>query len=65
MIQVGIKRIVMPKQDVPEKWKESFQLSRRMCDEAHVEIDFTYPDSGTESLASDWEPVKPVTQKAE
>lgn len=44
LIQVGIKRVVMPKQDVPEKWKESWYLSRRMFDEAHVEIDFVYPD---------------------
>jgi len=65
MIQVGIKRIVMPKQDVPEKWKQSFELSRRMCDEAHVEIDFTYPDSGTESVAPDWEPIKSFPQKTE
>jgi phosphatidylglycerophosphate synthase len=40
MIQVGIKRIVMAKQDVPEKWKESWYLSRRMCEEADIKIDF-------------------------
>jgi len=60
MIQVGIRRIVLPKQEVPPKWKESFELSRRMCDEAHVEIDFTYPGCWPESLPSDWEPIKPI-----
>ena len=40
LLQVGIKRVVMPQQEVPEKWSESWQLSRRMFDEAHVEVSF-------------------------
>lgn len=40
LLQVGIKRVVMPQQQVPEKWSESWQLSRRMFDEAHVEVSF-------------------------
>ena len=57
MIQVGIKRIVMAKQNVPEKWKESWYISRRMCEEADIKIDFTCANSGTECTESDWEPI--------
>jgi dCMP deaminase len=42
LIQVGIKRIVMPKRDVPDKWKDSWHLSNRMFGEAHVEIDWIH-----------------------
>ena len=63
LIQVGIKRIVMPAQEVPEKWKESWQLSRRMCEEAHVQIDLVSDSGRSESLEPNpWEPVKSVVK---
>lgn len=37
IIQVGVKKVVMPYQDVPEKWQESFNLTKSMFDEAGVE----------------------------
>lgn len=66
LIQVGVKRIVIPRQEVPDKWKESWSLSRRMCEEAGVKIELVDHHSWSESVASDWEPVtKRVDQKAE
>lgn len=66
LLQVGVTRIVMPKQSVPDSWKESCELSRRMCEEAHVEISYIEDHSyWTESSPSDWEPVKPVTRAAQ
>lgn len=38
LIQVGVKRVVMRVKNIPEKWKESWDLSRRMFDEAGVDI---------------------------
>lgn len=40
VIQVGIKRVVMPKMDFPEKWAESFKLSETMFRESGVEYEF-------------------------
>jgi dCMP deaminase len=40
IIQVGIARIVMPKQDVPDTWYESWKLSMAMFEEAGVAWDF-------------------------
>ena len=41
MIQVGIKRIVMPpKQNVPEKWLHSCEESQQMLEEVGVSYDF-------------------------
>jgi dCMP deaminase len=38
IIQVGINRIVM--EDIPQKWLDSFEKSRRMFDESGVLVDF-------------------------
>jgi dCMP deaminase len=40
VIQVGIKRIVMPKLDFPERWVESFRKTRELFSEALVDWDF-------------------------
>ncbi len=40
IIQVGIKRVVMPKQVMPEKWLNSWLLSMDFFDEAGVDFDF-------------------------
>ena len=40
VIQVGIKKVVMPKQDIPDHWKESWELTRTMFEEAKVEWEF-------------------------
>lgn len=37
VIQVGIKRIVMPKADYPDRWIESFRKSRELFTEAGLE----------------------------
>lgn len=37
LIQVGIKKVVMPRiDDMPEKWRESWKLSQAMFDEAGI-----------------------------
>lgn len=44
IIQVGIKQVIMPKMDVPDKWFQSFELTKSMFEEANVEwkmIDFS------------------------
>ena len=40
IIQVGINRIVMAMEDIPQKWLDSFEKSRRMFDEANITVDF-------------------------
>ena len=40
VIQVGIKRVVMPKQDIPDHWKDSWELTKTMFEEAKVEWEF-------------------------
>lgn len=40
IVQTGIKRVIMPKQDVPEKWQASWEISRSLFDEAGVIWDF-------------------------
>jgi len=40
IIQVGINRIVMSADDIPQKWLESFDKSQRMFTEAGVETEF-------------------------
>jgi dCMP deaminase len=36
LIQVGIKRVVVPAMEIPERWKESFELSKELFEEAGV-----------------------------
>jgi dCMP deaminase len=40
VIQVGIRRVVMPKMEYPDSWHESFKLSAQMFREANVDYDF-------------------------
>ena len=40
IIQVGVKRVVMPKQEIPDHWSESWKMSKEMFDEAGVEWEF-------------------------
>ena len=37
---MGINRIVMAADDIPDKWKESFEKSSAMFKEALVDVDF-------------------------
>lgn len=38
IIQSGIKKVVVPKQDLPERWKESVKLSKMILKEAKVQL---------------------------
>lgn len=40
IIQVGVERVVMPEQDVPPHWKESWNFSKSMFKEAGVKWKF-------------------------
>ena len=40
VIQVGIKRVVMPDEEIPENWQESWNLTKQLFTEAGVEYDF-------------------------
>lgn len=40
IIQVGVKRVVMRKQEIPDIWKDSWQKTREMFDEAGVKWEF-------------------------
>jgi len=40
IIQVGIKRVVMPTQEVPDHWKESWEFTQSMFKEAGVNYEF-------------------------
>ena len=41
IIQVGIKKVVMPNQDIPEEWSKSWKLSQSIFDEAGVNYEFS------------------------
>ena len=49
VIQVGIKRVVMPRQHMPDKWKDSWFTSMSFFNEAGVDFDFIDFDPRTES----------------
>ena len=49
VIQVGIKRVVMPNQNVDGKWLDSWMTSMNFFDEAGVDFDFIDFDPRTES----------------
>ena len=38
IIQSGIKKVVVPKQDIPERWLESMNLSKQILKEAGVKL---------------------------
>ena len=40
IIQVGVKRVVMREQEIPDIWKDSWQKTREMFDEAGVKWEF-------------------------
>ena len=41
LIQVGVQQVIMPKQDdTPEKWMESFELTKQLFEEAGVAWQF-------------------------
>ena len=40
VIQVGIKRVVMPQQEIPEHWIDSWDLTSRMFSMAKVKWEF-------------------------
>lgn len=41
IIQVGIKRVVMPlNKDIPAKWRESFLMTQQMFDECGIQFEF-------------------------
>lgn len=40
IIQVGIKKVIMPKQNIPDHWKSSWELTRSFFDQAKVEWEF-------------------------
>lgn len=40
VIQVGVKKVIMPKLDYPDRWVESFRKSRELFSEAGVEWEF-------------------------
>lgn len=44
VIQVGIKKIVMPKLDFPERWVDSFRKSRELFSEAGIDWYFLEVD---------------------
>ena len=49
VIQVGIKRVVMPNQKIDGKWLDSWMTSMNFFDEAGVEFDFIDFDHRAES----------------
>lgn len=44
IIQVGIKRVVIMADDIPEKWSESFKVTKEMFDEIGIKVEFLYGD---------------------
>ena len=40
IVQVGVNRVIMPLQDIPESWMDSWRLSQDLFDEAGIKWDF-------------------------
>ena len=38
IIQSGIKKIIVPKQEIPERWIESVELSKQILKEANIKL---------------------------
>tara|TARA_Y100001935_G_C17189828_1_gene449487 strand:+ start:344 stop:838 length:495 start_codon:yes stop_codon:yes gene_type:complete len=49
VIQVGVKKVVMPEQDIPERWQDSWSLTKSMFEEAGVEYSFIDYEEGCNS----------------
>lgn len=50
IIQVGVKRVVMPTMDIPEKWLQSWNLTKEMFNEAGVQYEFLDLDRGDQPV---------------
>jgi dCMP deaminase len=40
IIQVGVSRVFMPQQEIPDHWIDSWDLTRSMFDEAGIKWNF-------------------------
>ena len=40
IIQSGIKQVYIWDQEIPERWKESYELTKQMFEEANVQLNF-------------------------
>lgn len=67
IIQVGILRVVMKEQAIPDNWKESCQFTHELFKEAGIEVVTVDPRhrGWDESSEDPWEPVKPDATKTE
>jgi dCMP deaminase len=45
IVQVGVKRVIMPLQDIPPHWEESWKLSSQIFEEAGIEWEFISHES--------------------
>lgn len=44
IVQCGIKKVYAWKQDIPERWQESFKLTQKIFEEAGVTLEFIEKD---------------------
>ena len=62
IIQVGVRRVVIPHQETPENWQDSCGFTKILFNEARIQLDevkFPQTDSGrNEPNENPWEPVK-------
>lgn len=67
IIQVGIQRVVMKDQVIPDNWKESCQFTHELFKEAGIEVVTVNPShrGWDESSEDPWEPIKPDNTKAQ
>lgn len=57
IVQVGIKRVIMPLQDVPETWQKSWELTQSIFAEGSVDWEFIDYESSSGGI-------KPIEQEA-
>jgi len=49
VIQVGVKRVVMPDHEIPDRWQDSWKLTKSMFEESGVEYSFVNYEKGLNS----------------
>jgi dCMP deaminase len=59
VINAGIKEILVPFAEIPERWKDSMNISMKMCREAGVKLTILHPDDT--SVYKEWERWNPST----
>lgn len=58
VINAGVKEILVPFAEIPERWKDSMDIAKQMCKEAGVKLTVLHPSE--ESVLKEWSKWNPT-----